>query len=93
MMFLGFGWGVPRESWYPDQQQTGEQYDLPAGLKPLQRHKSDFTVIQNLQHQFSTEAHWGSTFWLTGANRYGVPGQSFHNTISADQVAAEAFGE
>ena len=93
MMFLGFGWGVTRESWYPNKKQTGETYDLPAGLKPLQRHKSDFTVIQNLQHQFSTEAHWGSTFWLTGANRYGVPGQSFHNTISADQVAAETFGE
>ncbi len=93
MIFLGFGWGVTRESWYPDKKQTGEVYDLPAGLKPLQRHKSDFTVIQNLQHQFSTEAHWGSTFWLTGANRYGVPGQSFHNTISADQVAAETFGE
>lgn len=93
MIFLGFGWGVTRESWYPDKRQTGETYDLPAGLKPLQRHTSDFTVIQNLRHQFSTEAHWGSTFWLTGANRYGVPGQSFHNTISADQVAAEAFGE
>ena len=92
MVFLGFGWGVTRESWYPDRQQTGKKYELPAGLKPLERHKSDFTVIQNLQHQFSTEAHWGSTFWLTGANRYGVPGQSFHNTISADQVAAEKFG-
>lgn len=92
MIFLGFGWGVTRESWYPDRTQVGADYELPPGLKPLERHKSDVTVIQNLQHQFSNEAHWGSTFWLTGANRYGVPGQSFHNSISADQVAAEVFG-
>jgi len=93
MIFLGIGWGVTRESWYPDPQKTGADYELPPGLKPLERHKSDITIVQNLQHQFSSEAHWGSTFWLTGANRYAVPGQSFHNSISADQVAADVFGE
>jgi hypothetical protein len=30
--------------------------------------------------------------WLTGANRYAQPGQSFHNSISADQVAAAQIG-
>jgi hypothetical protein len=30
--------------------------------------------------------------WLTGANRYAQPGQSFHNSISADQVAAAQLG-
>jgi hypothetical protein len=93
MVFLSFGWGVTRESWYPDVQTTGTHYKLPAGLAPLARHKSDITVIQNLSNQFSSEAHWGSTFYLTGANRYAEPGQSFFNTISADQVAAETFGK
>ena len=54
--------------------------------------KDDLTIIQGLSNQFSTEAHWGSTFWLTGANRYAEPGQSFYNSVSADQVAAEALG-
>nr|MBP9225064.1 DUF1552 domain-containing protein [Verrucomicrobiales bacterium] len=36
--------------------------------------------------------HAGSTMWLTGANRFAEPGQSFHNTISADQVAAAQLG-
>jgi hypothetical protein len=36
--------------------------------------------------------HQGSTFWLTGANQFAIPGKSFHNTISADQVAAEQLG-
>ncbi|QDV42317.1 hypothetical protein Enr13x_21620 [Stieleria neptunia] len=92
MIFLGFGWGVTRESWFPDVATTGADYDLPKGLAPLQRHKKDFSIIQGLENQFSNEAHWGSTFYLTGANRYAVPGQSFSNSISADQVAAEQLG-
>jgi hypothetical protein len=93
MMFLSFGWGPTKESWYPDINTAGADYSLPAGLKGLSRHQKDITIIQNLTNQFSTEAHWGSTFYLTGANRYGEPGQSFHNSISADQVAAEVLGK
>ncbi len=93
MVFLGFGWGVTKESWYPDRATVGRDYELPAGLAPLKRHQGDLTVIQGLNNQFNNEAHWGSTFYLTGANRYAEPGQSFSNTISADQVAAEQFGK
>jgi hypothetical protein len=93
MVFLGFGWGVTKETWFPDRKKTGSDWELPPGLKPLARHQKDLTVIQNLSNKFTTEAHWGSTFWLTGANRYGEPGQSFHNSVSADQVAAEVFGK
>tara|TARA_R110002049_G_scaffold285698_1_gene466683 strand:- start:64085 stop:65383 length:1299 start_codon:yes stop_codon:yes gene_type:complete len=92
MVFLGFGWGVTRETWFPDTNKTGRDFELPQGLRPLRRHKNDITILQNLSNQYSSEAHWGSTFYLTGANRYGEPGQSFHNTVSADQVAAEQFG-
>ena len=93
MIFLGFGWGVTKESWYPDETTIGTGYELPKGLAPLKRHQKDLTVIQGLANQFNNEAHWGSTFYLTGANRYAEPGQSFSNTISADQVAAEQFGK
>lgn len=93
MVFLAMGWGVTKETWYPDKKTTGSDYALPPGLAPLERHKDDITVIQNLVNQYNNEAHWGSTFYLTGANRYAEPGQSFHNTISADQVAAEVFGQ
>ncbi len=93
MIFLGFGWGVTKETWYPDRATTGAEWSLPPGLQPLARHQKDITVIQNLANKFTNEAHWGSTFWLTGANRYGEPGQSFHNSVSADQIAAEAFGK
>jgi hypothetical protein len=92
MVFLGFGWGVTNETWFPDVKQTGTEYTLSEGLQPLARHKKDFTVVQGCSNKFSNEAHWGSTFWLTGANRYSQPGQSFANSISADQVAAAHIG-
>ncbi|MGB0596201.1 MAG: DUF1552 domain-containing protein [Rubripirellula sp.] len=92
LVFLGMGFGVTRDTWFPNIKQTGSDYELSEGLQPLADHKQDLTVIQNLSNQFSTEAHWGSTFWLTGANRYAEPGQSFYNSVSADQVAAETLG-
>jgi hypothetical protein len=93
MLFFGLGYGVTRETWYPNVDDTGPDFTLPAGLKPLERHRRDITVIQGLINKFSNDGHWGSTFYLTGANRYSEPGQSFHNTISADQVAAEILGK
>jgi hypothetical protein len=91
-VFLGFGWGVTEETWMPDAKMTGSNYTLPPGLAPLARHKAELTVVQGLTNKFANEAHWGSTFWLTGANRYAEPGQSFHNSISVDQVAADRLG-
>ena len=92
-VFLGIGFGVTKETWYPDLKDTGAGYKLTEGLAPLARHKKDFTVVQGCSNQYSNEAHWGSTFWLTGANRYSVPGQNMANSISADQVAARHLGQ
>jgi hypothetical protein len=92
LIFLSFGWGVTEASWYPDIKKPGADYVLPEGLQPLARHQADFSVVQGLWNKYSNEGHWGSTMWLTGANRYAEPGQSFHNSVSADQVAAEQLG-
>ena len=92
LLFLGFGWGVTEESWYPKHTEKGPGYTLPAGLAPLERHKSDFSVVQGLANRYTANGHYGSTFWLTGANEFGEPGQSFHNAISVDQVAAAHLG-
>jgi hypothetical protein len=92
IIFLGFGWGVTESTWYPDIKKSGADYELPIGLRPLARHQTDFSVVQGLWNKYSNEGHWGSTLWLTGANRYAEPGQNFHNSISADQVAAAKLG-
>jgi hypothetical protein len=93
MLFLGFGWGVTNETWFPDPKKTGAAWELSEGLRPLAKHQPDLTVVQGCSNKFTNEAHWGSTFWLTGANRYAEPGQSFHNSVSADQVAAAHLGK
>ena len=93
MVFLNFGWGVTNETWFPDAKKTGAAWELPDGLRPLARHQKNITIVQGCSNKFANEAHWGSTFWLTGANRYAEPGQSFHNSISADQVAAAHLGK
>lgn len=92
LAFMGMGFGVTADRWYPDINTPGADYVMPEILKPLTRHQKDLTFIQNLLHQYSQDGHSGSTFWLTGANRYAVAGQSFHNSISVDQVAAEVLG-
>ena len=93
MISIALGFGVTQESWFPELSDTGKGYKLPTALAPLEKHKKDFSLIQNVQNQFSTQAHWGSTFYITGANPYAIPGKSFHNTISMDQVAAQALGD
>jgi hypothetical protein len=92
-VFLGIGFGVTRETWFPDREQAGADYQLSEGLAPLARHQSDITVVQGCSNQFTNEAHWGSTFWLTGANRYSVPGQNMANSISVDQVVTQQLGQ
>jgi hypothetical protein len=91
LIFIAMGYGVTQETWFPDRAQTGPGYALPPGLAPLARHKDDLTVVQGLSNRYSEDAHAGSTFWLTGANPH-EGGAVFHNGISADQVAAAAFG-
>ncbi|MDF1823634.1 MAG: DUF1552 domain-containing protein [Verrucomicrobiales bacterium] len=93
MIWMGMGFGVTADKWFPRQEEAGTAYEFPDILKPLERHRGDLTFIQNLMHRHSQDGHSGSTFWLTGANRYAIPGQSFHNTISVDQLAAETLGK
>lgn len=90
---MGMGFGVTADKWFPKVDQVGTDYDFPEILKPLERHRQDVTFIQNLMHKNSKDGHSGSTFWLTGANRHAVAGQSFYNTISVDQLAAETLGQ
>ena len=92
LIFLGFGWGITTETWFPDITKPGAGYPLPEGLQPLARHQADFSIVQGLWNKYSNEGHAGSTYWLTGANRFAESGKNSHNSISADQVAAAQLG-
>ncbi|MEX0670389.1 MAG: DUF1552 domain-containing protein [Pirellulales bacterium] len=92
LVFLGFGWGVTEDEWYPKIGEPGSGYTLPAMLAPLGDYKADFSIVQGLWNRSTGNGHYGSTFWLTGANEYGAAGQSFSNSVSVDQTAARALG-
>jgi hypothetical protein len=92
LAFIAMGYGVTKETWFPKVKKTTDKWELSEGLMPLKPYQKDFTMVQGMWNQHNIDGHNGTDFWLTGANRYAVPGVSFNNTISADQVAAEQLG-
>ncbi len=90
MVFLSYGWGVAKDHWFPEE--VGPDYKISTCLEPLARHKKDFSVLSNLSNKRADGGHWGTTTWLTSADVHGVPGKSFQNSVSVDQVAARTLG-
>ncbi|HVJ47310.1 MAG TPA: DUF1552 domain-containing protein, partial [Luteolibacter sp.] len=82
--------GVNIFDWIP--KDNGSGYQLSPTLKVLEKHRDDFSVISGLSHPHVEGGHSGADTWLTGARLKAVPGKDYSNTISADQVIAEAIG-
>lgn len=90
LIFLSYSWGISRNDWFP--KEAGPNYQITECLKPLTRHKKDFSVLSNLSNKRATQGHWGCTTWLTSADVNATPGKQFQNTISVDQLAARSLG-
>jgi hypothetical protein len=89
-VFLYIPNGVNTLTW--QIQKAGADYEFTKPLASLERHRSDITPISGLHHPMVIgKAHNCERVWLTGAN---VPGDggAFRNTVSADQIMAEAQG-
>lgn len=93
MIFLGGGFGFTKQTFFPNKAGRFADIGLTEGLKPLQRHINDFTMVSNMTNLGATNPHGGSTSYLTGANVSGTPGKRFYNTISCDQLAAQQLGQ
>ena len=95
MVFLGMGFGVSASGWYPSQNQAGSQYELPRLLKPLAKHKKDFSIIQNLSllgEAPRTAAHAGSLYFLSDAS--AIQKVSVNTALpTVDQIAAGIIGD
>jgi len=48
MVFLGGGFGFTQETFYPTKSGKFSKIGLTEGLKPLENHKDDITMIGNL---------------------------------------------
>jgi len=91
MIFLGHGWGVAEKYWFP--KGAGADYQMSPCLEPLARHREGFSVLSNLSNKEATQAHWGSTTWLTSAHVNGAGTNVAQNTVSVDQIAAHHLGQ
>lgn len=92
-LFIGSGYGFTKETFFPTEAGRFADIGLTPGLKPLERHQNDITMVSNLTNPGATDPHGGSTSYLTGANVKGTPGKKFHNSISLDQVLARKIGQ
>ena len=87
---LSNNYGVYRNGFFPSADQAGAGYDMPETLKPLERHRKDFTVFSNLDHG-NTIGHQGVPVLLSGVR----PHLAVHypeGNISVDQKIAEFVG-
>jgi hypothetical protein len=82
--------GVNIHEWLP--KDTGPGYTLSPTLDTLKEHRANFTVLSGLSHFSADGGHSGADTWLTGAHLKSVAGKDYSNSISADQVIAEAIG-
>jgi hypothetical protein len=89
-VFLYIPNGVNTLTW--QIEKAGKDYEFTTPLKSLEKHRADITPISGLHHPMVLGKHHNcERVWLTGAN---VPGDggAFRNTVSADQLIAEAHG-
>ncbi|REJ88770.1 MAG: DUF1552 domain-containing protein [Planctomycetota bacterium] len=71
-------------------ERAGRDYETTPYLEPLVDLRDDFTIISGTSHPDVDGGHAASKSWLTGAPHPGAA--NFSNTISMDQLAAQAVG-
>lgn len=87
---LSNNYGVYQKAFFPPADQAGTDYDMPETLRPLEKHRKDFTVFSNLDHGF-TGGHQGVPVLLSGVRpvlAHNYPEGNF----SLDQKLAEHHG-
>jgi hypothetical protein len=88
MICLSNNYGVYQKAFFPTQ--GGRDYEMSHTLKPLEKHREDFTVFSNLDHGL-TGGHACVPTFLNGI-RPDMSSSFREGNISMDQKAAEFVG-
>ncbi len=92
--FLFMPNGVRPDYWTPAGE--GEQYEITPHLKPLERFKDDFLLLENLWNKNSVgrNGHWPKDpIWLSGGYVQRTTGSDLDvGAISLDQKIAQHLG-
>lgn len=86
------GYGVSSEYWLPPESQVGANYDMPPLMESFSDLKSDISFVQNLSNRYIYGPHAGTTNFLTCVNTKVEQGV-FKNSVSCDQLIADALGQ
>ncbi len=90
MVCVGTNFGFVPKLFFPTE--TGTNYALPELLKPLGKHRNNFTVLSQLDHGAEgVGGHGGVHAYLSGVLTKNAKGYKESN-ISVDQKAAEFVG-
>ena len=98
---LGFVYvpnGIIQKAWLPSKEGAG--FDFAPTMKPLEPFREKLLVMSNLTQNggralgdgAGDHARAGAS-WLTGVHPKKTEGADIHAGISADQIAAKAFGK
>ena len=87
---LSNNYGIYRDAFFPSADQTGHDYEIPETLKPLEKHRQNFTVFSNLDHG-NTIGHQGVPVLLSGVRPH-LASDYPEGNISVDQKIAEHEG-
>ena len=89
MVFINLHLGFMADRFVPADDGPG--YTLSPYLQRIAEHRDDFTVITGTSHPGVNGAHTADVSFLTAAP--DAASASFQNTVSVDQIAAEAIGQ
>ena len=87
---LSSNYGIWKKGFFPNKEQPGTDYDMPETLKPLEKHRKDFTVFSHLDHG-NTIGHQGVPVLLSGVRPHLASNYPDMN-MSVDQKIAEFEG-
>ncbi|GAA4237636.1 DUF1552 domain-containing protein [Postechiella marina] len=73
-------------NWFPHEQ--GTNYKLTKSLSPLEPFRNEMSILGGLSHPNSRSVlgHMAGDTWLTGGD---LRGDTYNNSISVDQLAAQ----
>ena len=94
MAFLFMPNGVRPDHWTPPGDS--EDYEITPHLKRIERHKSEFSLLENLWHERTTgrNGHWPKVpAWLSGGYVERSTGRDLDTgATSVDQIVARKLG-
>ena len=93
-VFIGMGYGVSKSGWFPEP--VAGKLKLTRLLKPMERHKDDISIIQNLsfvgKSTGKAKGHTSALYYLSDATGVNPKSRLQKALPTCDQIIAKMIG-